>query len=239
MDDNFLYQNRPPVRSGFGERLYSRISDLPLQKRNAGNVLRFALRSVVVSTILFTVLFSVSQPVRASVLHWLKDVAGFVIEERDSMPAGIDTVLVPPDYRGNSMDEVIDHLPYELSMPSYMPDGFIFEDKVDVKDASVFMSWKNPDGDEILMLVDTDHGQRYLTGTDAGQEIQVNGQPALLVQGNYDANGNWDSEQKMMNLIQRRDEVIYWFIYVGDSEGGFDNGAVQEELVRMMGSLKK
>jgi len=238
MDDKFLYQNRPPVRPGFGDNLYSRISNLPLKIETSKNILRFGLRFALTAMILFAVLFTFSQPVRASVLTWIKQIAGLEVQEEDYIPfSESESVSIPPDVH-DSLANIVKDLPYELVMPAYVPDGFTFEDKVDVQDTQVFMRWLNSDRDEILMLVDTDHGQRYVTGTDAGQEIQVNGQPALLVQGNYNVNGNWDSEQKMMNLIQRRDESIYWLIYVGHSDNEFDSATIQDELVRMMGSLE-
>jgi len=239
MDDNFLYQNRPPVRPGFGEILYSRISSLPVQKDASKTILRFGLSFGLAVMLLFTVLFTFSQPVRASVLYWIKQIAGLEVQEEDYIPlVESESVSIPPDVR-DSLENIKKDLPYKLAMPIYVPDGFIFENRVDVQDEQVFMRWLNSDRDEILMLVDTDHGQRFITGTDAGQEIQVNGQPALLVQGNYDNNGNWDSEQTMMNLIQRRDEAIYWLVYVGNSDNEFDSGAIQDELVRMMGSLEE
>jgi hypothetical protein len=239
MDDKFLYQNRPPVRQGFGEHLYARISILPLRKEKTKHILRFGLRFASVMMVLFAILFTFSQPVRASVLYWIRQIAGFEVQEEDYIPfSESDSVSIPPDVR-DTLANIANDLPYQLAIPAYVPTGFIFEGKAEVQDGQVFMRWLNGVGSEILMLVDTDHGQRYITGTDAGQEIQVNGQPALLVQGNYDINGNWDSDQKMMNLIQRRDEVIYWLVYVGNSEGSFDSETVQDELIRMMGSLEE
>jgi len=238
MDDNFLYHNRPPVRQGFGENLYARISSLPLRKERAKHILRFGLRFALAAAVLFATLFSFSQPVRASVLYWIRQIAGFEVQEEEYIPfSESESVSIPPDVR-DTLANIAKDLPYQLAIPAYVPDGFMFEDKVDVQDEQVFIRWMSSDRDEILMLVDTDHGQRYITGTDAGKEIQINGQPALLVQGNYDVNGNWDSEQKMMNLIQRRDEVIYWLIYVGYSNNEFDSATIQDELVRMMGSLE-
>ena len=238
MDDKFLYQNRPPLRAGFGENLYARLSNPTLQKGMSSNFLRFILRFVLTALLLFAVLFAFSQPVRAGVLNWIKQIAGLEVEETNTFPvAEGETVSVPPEAR-YSLKDIIKDLPYELVMPAHVPDGFFFEDKVDVQDKSVFMRWLNGNGNEILMLVDTDHGQRYITGTDAAQEIQVNGQPALLVQGGYDVNGNWDSNRWMMNIIQRRDDVIYWLIYIQNSDGEFDGTAVKDELIQMMGSIR-
>jgi hypothetical protein len=212
MDDNFLYQNRPPVRSGFGGGLYSRISSLPLRKDVSKNVFRFALRSVLITMLLFAVLFTFFQPVRASVLHWLKEIAGLEIEERDALPTASEVDVIPPDHHSNLFDDVVDHLPYELLMPAYVPDGFTRQKRVDVTGDSIFMIWTSRDGSEILMLADTDHGQRYVTGTDAAREIQVNGQPAMLVQGGFDNDNNWNPDMNMMNLVQRKNDVIYWLV---------------------------
>lgn len=187
--------------------------------------------------VLMSVLFTISQPARAAVLQWIKQVAGLEVSEVDSLDFSGDAVPVTSEAR-DSLANLDDELPFEFALPVYVPAGFTFEDKVDVQAESVFMRWLNANGDEILMQVDTDHGQRYLTGTDAAQEIQVNGQPALLVQGGYDANGNWDASRKMLNILQRKADLIYWLVYVGDLEHEFDATTIRDELVQMMSSIE-
>lgn len=238
MDDNFLYQNRPPVRSSFGENLYTHISSLPIRKTRVEKTSRFALKFVFISMTLFAVLFTFSQPVRANVLHWLKDIAGFIIEERDSLPSVVSEGSLPSDHHRSLLEDVIDLLPYELAIPAYVPEGFLAENRVEKTGDSIFMRWMNSDGDMILMMVDTDHGQRYVTGTDAASEIQVNGQPAMLVQGGFDQENVWDDDLKMMTVVQRRNDAIYWLIYIEISDGEFDRDTIQNELIRMMSSLE-
>ena len=234
MDDKFLYENRPPVRPGFGQTLYARISkELPARK--GFGMTKFVLRLGLASLILLGALLTVSQPVRAAVLQWIKQVAGFEVSETDSLELSGEAISVTREER-DSLANLKD-LPFEFARPAYVPDGFIFEDRVEVQADSVFMRWLHANGDEILMQVDTDHGQRYLTGTDAAQEIEVDGQPAMFVPGGYDLNGNWDPAWKMLNLIQRKDNLIYWLIYVGDLEAEFDADIARAELVQMMGSI--
>ena len=235
MNDNFLYQSRPPVRAGFGESLYARISNLPLSKRNTENVFRFALRFAIVSMVLLTMLFSFSQPVRAGVLDWIKQIAGFEVQEFNTVSSEGSVIIQPTVSR--SMDDVINDLPYEIIMPSYVPDGFIFDDKVDINEDSVFMTWGNGKGDQILLQIDTEHEQRYLTGKDAAQEIQINGQPAMLIQGGY-LNESWDSTLPTLNVIQRKGHLIYWLIYVQKYNEPFDNMLWKDELTQMMGSIE-
>jgi hypothetical protein len=237
MDDKFLYQNRPPVRSGFSENLYSRISSPHLQRERSKNTIKIALGFVASALFLFAVLFTFSQPVRAGVLTWLKQIAGFEIQEMDTLPvAEGKSTPIPPDVH-DSLADILNNLPYKLDLPSYVPDGFSFEDQVDLVKTSIFMRWINRNGDEILMLVDTDHGQRYLTGTDAAQEIEVNGQPALLVQGGYNKENNWDPDLQMINIVQRKGDLIYWFIYIKNSGGKFDGTVFKDELIKMLDSI--
>lgn len=237
MDDKFLYQNRPTVRPGFGENLYARISNPHLERAKSKTTLKFALRLVVSALLLFAILFTFSQPVRAGVINWLRQIAGFEIREIDTLPIAEDkSVPIPSDAR-DSLADILKKLPYELDLPTYVPDGFSFEDNVDLVKTSVFMRWINKDGDEILMLVDTDHGQQYLTGTDAAQEIRVNGQPALLVQGGYNKENIWDPNLQMINIVQRKGDLIYWLIYINDSDGKFDGTTIKNDLIKMLGSI--
>jgi len=236
MDDKFLYQSRPPVRSGFGENLYARISSPHLRRETQKTTLKFALRFVALTLLLFSVLFTFSQPVRAGVLNWIRQIAGFEIRETDSLPTTEKSVYIPPDIR-DSLANILDDLPYTLELPAYVPDGFLFEDKVDLVKSSVFMRWMNKEGDEILMLVDTDHGQQYVMGTDAAQEVQVNGQPALLFQGGYDKEHNWDPDLQMINVVQRKGDLIYWLIYNQNSDNEFDSVAFKNELIKMLASI--
>ena len=237
MDDKFLYQNRPPVRSGFGENLYARISSPHPRRETQKTILKFALRFAALTLLLFAVLFTFSQPVRAGVLNWIRQIAGFEIREIDSLPTvENDSVHIRPGIR-DSLADILDDLPYTLELPAYIPEGFLFEDKVDLVKTSVFMRWMNEGGDEILMLVDTDHGQQYVMGTDAAQEIQVNGQPALLFQGYYDKEHNWDPDLQMINVVQRKDDLIYWLIYNQNSDNEFDDTAFKDELIQMIASI--
>lgn len=236
MNDNFLYQNRPPVRSGFGENLYASISSSHPRRETQKTILKFALRFAALTLLLFAVLFTFSQPVRAGVLNWIRQIAGFEIREIDSLPTTEKSVYVPPDLR-DSLADILDDLPYTLELPAYIPEGFLFEDKVDLVKTSVFMRWMNEGGDEILMLVDTDNGQQYVMGTDAAQEVQVNGLPAILFQGGYDKEHNWDPDLQMINVVQRKGDLIYWLIYNQKSDNGFEGIAFKNELIKMVASI--
>jgi len=234
MDDNFLYQNRPPVRPGFSENLYARITNDAKPRKGVIIFPRLILRLGVVCLVGLGVLFSFSQPARASVLDWIKQVAGLEVQETNIISVE-GSITIQPTASG-SLDDIFNDLPFEFAMPSYVPAGFIFENSVDVHAESVFMTWHNSKGDQILMQVDTEHGQRYLTGIDTAQELQINGQPALLIQGGYLNNG-WDSTLPTINIIQRKGDLIYWLIYIQKYNETFDETAWRNELAHMMSSL--
>ena len=236
MDDNFLYQNRPPVRDGFRENLYTRLTKDVQPRKTPHSTGKMALQAGLACAFLLAAFFAFSKPARASVLDWIKHVAGFIVQENDSLPIYGDEVIIFPEAH-NSLATVLENAPFEFAMPTYVPDGFHLEDNVDVFSDSVFLRWMNSIGDEILIQVETDHGQQYMTGTGAAQEIQVNDQPAMLVEGGYDTNNNWDPDRKMINIVQRRGQIIYWLIYIKTSEGELDHALITEELSRMMGSI--
>jgi hypothetical protein len=169
------------------------------------------------------------------VLDWIKEVAGFLVHESETIPGLEDTDIIPADARG-SLANVKKNLPFEFDMPTYLPDGFHFVDHVDVYSDAVFLRWTNGEADEILMQIATEHAQEYVTGPNSAQEIQINGQPAMLIQGGYDDNQHWDSDRKMIHIVQRDGEVIYWLVYIKTSDGELDYERVTAELIRMMSS---
>jgi hypothetical protein len=59
----------------------------------------------------------------------------------------------------------------------------------------------------------------------------------MLVQGGYDTNNQWDPDRKMINIIQRRDSLIYWLIYIKSSEDELDPDGITGELSHMMSSI--
>jgi hypothetical protein len=194
--------------------------------------LKFALA---VFAVAFLVL-ALSAPVRAEVWFWIRQVAGLQVQEVNERPTVEPEVTLSPDTI-DALAQVRSQVPYPLSFPTYAPEGFLFVDRVEVQGQSVFMTWVKEDKDQILMMVDTDHGQQYLMGKDASQEIMVNGQPALFFEGGYDQNHTWDSTIKMVNLLQKKDQVVYWLVYVSGSQSPFDREQAKEELIHMMKSL--
>jgi hypothetical protein len=235
MDDKFLYDNRPPVRQGFGASLYAQLSRNHFQQKKSLSwpvAIKFALAG----WLIISLLLATSGPVRGNVLYWIRQVAGFQVKEIETIPGVDNEITLSPDVV-NVFARIQENLPYEISFPAYVPDGFTFVDNVEVQGQSVFMTWYNENMDQVLMLVDIDQGQQYLAGKDAAQEIEIYGQPAMFFQGGYNQELNWDPNVKMINILQQKDEVIYWLIYVGNPDHPLNSEVVTDELVKMMSSL--
>jgi hypothetical protein len=235
MDDRFLYDLRPPVRKGFGESLYARLSSNAPVKKGTPRWSK-ALKLVLVGMAVVFLSLAFSAPVRASVWYWIRQIAGVEVQEVNNLPTAGSEITLSPDTI-DTLAQIQKEVPYPLSFPAYVPEGFTFVDRVEVQAQSVFLYWTREDQDQILLTVDTDHGQKYQTGKDAAQEIQIDGQPAMVYVGGYDQNNTWDPTRQMVNVLQRKDQVVYWLTYIKGSSGAFDSTKAMNELMHMMQSL--
>lgn len=229
MDDKFLYQNRPSVRNDFSESLYKRLSSKAPKSQPVNKTFKFALRFALASLFLFVALFTFSKPVQATVINWVKEVAGFGVREDNELSGLNEAVTIPSDFKG-TLAEATENLSFEFSMPAYIPDGYIFFDEVDIseKNQSIFMRWINSDSEEVILMIKTNSGQGIVTGSEAAEEIMINEQPVALIHGGYDANGKWDSTKKDTHLYWHKDGLIYIL---------FSASVNEEELMKISQSI--
>ncbi len=240
MDDKFLYQNRPPVRPGFSESLYTRLSNMSSQNKVSNKSFKFALRFLLTGILVFAVLFKFSEPVRASVLDWIKHIAGFEVQEVDSFSVDPnESSFVLPH---NSLVFALKDLPFEFAMPAYSPDGYVLVDKIEFDDSAVFLRWFNQDKEEIFMMIQNTDDPSVFTGFDSAEEIQINGQPALLVHGAY-VDYKWDYTMKGITIHLKKDGLTYRLGQFPKEEIDQstpymkDIGVSQNELIRMTESI--
>jgi len=253
-DDKFLYKNRPPVREEFANRLYLKISSNKkvginkLTTRTFSWVWRF-----VAVIILFTaMLFTLSTGVRASVLEWIKTIAGFNIEERAESPLkGLDeepimsgsfTSTTAPKTNAQATPEaisptiypvttaqftqVLQNQPFKFGMPQYIPEGYTLEENVGEAQSKtwIMINWVDQDNTEIEMLVEkSNSGYNIPAGVDSTREVQVNGMPALLILGFWGENHTWNPNLSAA-LHWQNDDVHYSLTFWSRSKV---NGAIQ------------
>jgi hypothetical protein len=119
MNDDFLYQHRPPVRQAFASRLYQQLA--MIEKENGYTQKREILmnRPLVASRnwkyalLLLPILAAFSlmffEPVRAATADWIKTVAGFIVSEQDESPLK----ELPGEASAAQLTEAVEAVPEE------------------------------------------------------------------------------------------------------------------------------
>lgn len=229
---------------------------------------KFALTIILM---LFGFVLAAPTDVRAQVIQWIKVVAGFQLEERGESPilnggeqitpimtkesnatladlaspvSATPTVAVYPT---TAPQTILSNPPFAFGLPKYIPDGFILMDNGAIAKSNSWVSfaWSSQNA-EIEMLVE----QRYTdyplpTGIDSAEEIQVNGQPALLIRGWWDENHNWDPTRGLA-LHWKIGDIHYRLIYYQRSPVNWeiepisgDADQVLKDLINMAESVEQ
>ena len=235
MNDDFLtrFHKEPPRE--FAATLYQRINT-PMNKPS-----NFAFRRATVALALCVALIAVfasSQTVRAALQALMREIGGITyIQPEESA----DEPTPPPDDGSRvredtiSFSEMHEKVPFEISLPVWVPDSYEMSQTVrlryfDGKLQLAFISWwdPNPIHGPIELLV----GPRMNWAIDLShlQEVQINGQPAGLSNGAWDADtGKWGgSGDGLLTLTWMRADLMY-------QVRSFDIS--QEELIRVAESI--
>ncbi len=238
MNDDFLYRHRPPVRKEFAENLYQRLSDqkgIHLMKKPSSLIWKFALALVMGLSLLFTL----SGPARAGVLELIRNIGGFNVEEVETAPTFAPNPTVY-SYTPQPLPDALQDLPFSFAMPAYIPDGYTLSDDVVVAESKAWVSlrWANENGQEINMLVQQDWDLSLPASTGGAEEIQINGEPALLLNGGWsaDGTGEWDTGKNVLQLYWRHGDLIYSFEF-WNLPFNSDKAPYIQELIRVAESI--
>jgi hypothetical protein len=93
MNDDFLYNNRPPVRKAFAQELKQRLNkNYPFHGRTRRWTYPINLRwswgmTLLAFLLISSALLVFSSEVRADVVNWIQSIAGFQVEHRDTPPS--------------------------------------------------------------------------------------------------------------------------------------------------------
>lgn len=118
---------------------------------------------------------------------------------------------VPAD----SLPAALANPPFSFGLPAWLPDGFTIDEQAAIANSQdwLSLSWRNTNGSEILMLVEREYtGYNLPVGEGSTREVQVNGQPALLIMGAWDSQHQWDS-QRGITLHWSLDGRSYRLVY--------------------------
>ena len=236
MDDKFLYQNRPAVRPDFQQKLYERLSSRAVQSKAAKPTFRLVTRFALIGLILFAALFTFSEPARAGIVELIRIIAGFEVEEMDALPAS-EGGYAP---KHTSLTYLLQEISFEFALPAYTPEGYILIDRVYYDDNIVFFDYFNEDRDFIHYSVQNTMEPAVLTGFDSAEEIQINGQPALLIHGAF-VDGVWDYTLDGMTIYFKQDGLTYILGQFSSrsptGEPGKGTDLSLDEVTRMVGSI--
>jgi hypothetical protein len=210
MDDRFLKDYHKPPRREFQRALEQRLESQSnkAEKMNTKVYRPLAFGALTVFLALVLVL-AASPAARAQVLEFVREVGGVSFTETGRYPGQPEhqvTIVPSETYTLATMHERVG---YEISLPAWVPEGFTLDDEVTITDFSagsgdsdVMMSsirWRSPQPDWTSISLNVSkrtsgEPMNWLTGPESVEEVQVNGQPAALVRGSWNANAKqWDA----------------------------------------------
>lgn len=249
MKDDFLYKNRPPLRKAFSDNLYQQlVNQNPLQittyqEEIARSVLirKYASWKLipVVLLAITIITFTLSGNARASAIAWIKSIAGFIIEEQSVSPlTDVDwtagTVYPIPTL---SMSIILKNPPFQFELPTWLPEGYEPNPIVAMANSKswVALHWENPQRPDIELLVEKGTDDLILRiGENSSEEIKINGQPALLIRGNWNLE-KWDPYGGL-TIGWVKDELTYRLSVHSHLEG--DINVLVSQLVKMAQSIQ-
>lgn len=188
--------------------------------------------------ILIGVLLSVSPGVRAQVSEWIQQIGGVFVLETNEYPGSGPVETIP--FEQYSFEEIANELPFEISLPGWIPEEFEIIPTVKVARfnqtaVTAYIDWKSLSGPILSLMI-----QHRLDGKNGGlivgegsvEEYLVNGEPAALVRGGWNADiQEWDFNLKVLTLSWKHDDQTYVL------QGIEDNISV-EELLKIAESIQ-
>jgi hypothetical protein len=246
MGDKFLYENRPALNEEFRKSLYFRLN----QSRERENlmdkkhVFRYSLTALVITLVL---VFTISAPVRANVIDWIRQIAGFnVVESTESpmaamteMPATV-TWITP-----HSVIEITD-APFAFTMPQFLPEGFALSQNFAIANSKTWISlnWTK-ENYEIDMQIEIYNSNLVIPADKKNvSQTTVNGQEALLIRGGWMSDSQWN-DKKGLELQWLAGDLRYDLQYYKTGAHSeivpFDDSELQprlDELMKVAESIK-
>lgn len=226
MNDDFLKAFQRQPREEFAFSLYKRLS------RFQGGTERFkrpsfTLRTLAIGSVALILvlagLLTTSPSVRAAIAEILRDIGGMTFVETSQYPGGNGPVeTVPVEWM--TLEEAQARLPHPIQLPAWLPEGSVRRDLVEVSTwpnnvTMVQIFWEIIDQEEngpafptfhLLIHTYTGKNDGWIVGQDALEEVSINGQPAALFRGGWDADlQEWNPNIPNITLSWTNGEIVY------------------------------
>lgn len=226
MKDDFLYKFRKEPRDKFTNDLYERISK---GAENFGGaqflprILRWVILTLVVIVMGGCLYLAISPTARAKVLDQIRQIAGVSYNETPKYPDLEPEQVVPIQFQVISLSEAQNSLPFQLTLPAWIPDGYsLLEDQVmyysydeesaDLSKAyNVYLNWTKdnvPGNGRNIVLVeqpvfrpDQYEDNMMPVGPGSLSEVRIGEVVGALIRGSWNPETNlWDTESGQITL---------------------------------------
>jgi hypothetical protein len=242
MNDDFMLKGRPLPRTEFKNSLYSHLVSAEEKKKRVFPI--FVVRYAVAALFLgFGLLMVISQPVRADFLALIRQIAGFNVNETTESPisqvTGTPYLIITEPTLLPLID--IQDAPFEFTLPQYLPEGFVFSRDYVIADSQrwVMLTASKADDYEITMLVELSDANLVVpAGIASASEISLNGTPALLIQGGWSADSQWQNNRGL-ELQWHQEGLRYDLHYTKKGTNGVIVPFAESELADRLDELIK
>ena len=217
MNDDFLTKFRQPPRREFAAALYERIN-VPMNEKTRFTWTRMTFAAALSLAVAAALAFSPS--VRAALSYLFLEIGGVTYIQEDPAAGPTATplpesaiTLVPSETL--PLAEAREKFPFEISLPAWVPEGYVMSSSVRLTyfpDDLTFVeiSWSGPNFADGPIILAISRPVKWEVDLDHVQEVQINGQPAGLAGGGWDADtGQWDTVQHNLTLTWLRGEAMY------------------------------
>ncbi len=201
MNDNFLFDNRPPINQNFSDHLFQRLSANYPNKEDKLNTAVYSRKfkwqyALAIFIVTLGLLFTFSAPVRAKASDVLRVISGFIFQKRENSPLkdlDLSKATVYP-VETLALAELMKNPPFPFGIPAWVPEGYLLNESVGFSTSWVMLEWSNPNFTSYSLTIQKDYGDLQLAigGYDT-EAITINGQPGYLLRGNWNAEGKWDA----------------------------------------------
>lgn len=213
--------------------LVARVRDIPTMREPKRRAVPRWAWGLAAAALLFAVLLSTSPSLRAAIAGLDVTIGNIRLSVADRSPDSSDARIVEPEMM--SLDAAREAVPFAFGIPTEIPDGLAMDEQVRVNDLGggpfVEMAWTKPRGGGFSFTVRQDPGSSsWLVGVDSYREIEIGGEPAIIVTGGWDADSREWAWLEHTTLIWTMDGVQYTLGASADNFAEADLIAIAESV---------
>lgn len=237
MNDKFLRRYRIAPRLAFSQDMRKRLEiDEVKTLRVRPILLRPLVLGAITLLLALTLTLVVSPSARAQVQDWVGQVGGVLFTATGDYPGGDGPIKTIP---GNEMrlEEARAVLPFTVDLPAWIPEGYVLEETISILRLEddierVFIQWAAPQKAllELQITGRAPEDSHWVVGTGSIEEMLINGEPAALVRGGWNADTKQWEDRGQLQLHVAHNGQTYIF-------STMETDISIDDLIRMAESL--